>query len=200
MSTTHAVVSQSSAPVKFTVKGTEQPLTIDTTPVTLNGAIIRGSSLPWPTNPPENSYVTRMASGGAQPYRYTAEDPAIVSVNATYGTVISLKSGSTNIIATDQAGRTVQYSVTCSNIQLLFNLGTTGAYTTAVQDAANKGARIPSVSEWDSARINGTARIYNWCWTSDASGDRQIAIKPGTGEQEVRDKNMSADGWGIKAN
>lgn len=174
------------------------PLTIDTTPVTLNGAIIRDASVP--TNPPANSFVVRTASGGTPPYRYTAQNPAIVNINETSGKVISLKSGSTNIIVTDQAGRTAQYSVTCSNIQLLFGLGSFGAYTTAVQHAANQGGRIPSVSEWNSARNNGAASSGRWCWTSNASGLRQVAIVPVTGQQEARNKNTSSDGWGIKAN
>ncbi|WP_287063865.1 hypothetical protein, partial [Pantoea sp.] len=167
-------------------------------PVTLNGLITRDYSVP--TNPPANSFVVRTASGGTPPYRYTAENPAIVNINETTGKVISLESGSTNIIVTDQAERTAQYSVTCSNIQLLFNMGFKMEYSTAVQIATGYGGRIPSVSEFNTARDTSSTRIISWCWTSDASGLRQIALIPSTGQQEVRDKNTATYAWGIKAN
>ncbi|WP_054894231.1 MULTISPECIES: hypothetical protein [unclassified Pseudomonas] len=184
--------------VNLRINALTPPLTIDTSPVTLNGTIIRDSSIP--TNPPAGSHVTRTATGGKPPYRYAAENPAIADVNQSSGKVISLKSGTTRIMVTDQAGDTVSYSVTCSNIQLLFGLGSFGSYDNAVRHAANQGGRLPSANEWNSARTNGAASSDRWCWTADASGLLRIAIIPVTGQQQARNKNTSTDGWGIKAN
>ncbi len=181
-----------------TVQAPTPPLTIDTNPVTLNGAIVRNANVP--TNPPAGAYVIRTASGGKPPYRYAAQNPAIADVDSTSGKVISRQSGSTDIVVTDQDGKTARYTVTCSNIQLMFGLGSFGGYNNAVQHAADRGGRIPSINEWNQARSNGATSEPGWAWTSNANGIRQYAIIPNTGQTEARSKNNSSIGWGIKAN
>lgn len=187
-----------SVPWNVTVQTPTPPLTIETSPVTLNGTIVRDSNVP--RNPPAGAFVVRTASGGKPPYTYAAQHPAIADVDSSTGKVISRQTGTTSIVVTDQEGKTASYNVACSNIQILFGLASYGSYNNAVKHAADKGGRIPSIDEWNQARNNGATGEVGWSWTSNASGLQQYAIIPTTGQTQSRNKNTSTIGWGIRAN
>ncbi|WP_339505502.1 hypothetical protein [Pseudomonas sp. RL_105y_Pfl2_101] len=90
------------------------PLVIDPSLMNLNG---RAYVTPWPRRAEAAGNTgNRVASGGTPPYTYSSSNPGIVSVNASTGFVRGEWNGSATITARDQAGRTVTYPVSVSNV------------------------------------------------------------------------------------
>lgn len=99
-------------------------LTIDPTPMILNGYAIVAPN--WPRN--GQDYVgnaqTRTAIGGKKPYTYTAENSAVAIVETSTGKVTGMGNGTTRIKVTDDTGQTASFQVTVSNVwQLIIHPG-----------------------------------------------------------------------------
>ena len=188
-----------------TVTGNAPPLTIDQTHMALTGVIYRTDSPA--SNPPPGSYGARQAQGGYPPYRYHAENANIVDVDPTSGRVVSRTSGTTRVIATDSANQQVAYSVSASNIQMVFRTGVFGTYTQCRQGAEAGGGRLLTISEWAMVRTshNGVTGCGNQvAWTNDQSHvGKRWAIQPDSGvTSELIDFGIggqTAVGWGLRA-
>jgi hypothetical protein len=93
------------------------PLSIDQTTMNLNGFAIIAF---WgqPAGDYSGNNQTRVATGGRPPYTYSSRNSAVASVTAA-GKVRGVANGSTTIDVRDQAGSTVSYNVTVSNVYYL---------------------------------------------------------------------------------
>jgi len=104
------------------------PLTIDQTPMRLDGLYVRGGST-WPLtglDAPGNT-ETRTPRGGTPPYSYSSSRPDYVSVTST-GKAQGRSWGSSTITVTDARNNSASYVATSSNIYELIVL-TAGAVT-----------------------------------------------------------------------
>jgi uncharacterized protein YjdB len=187
-----------------TVAASPKPLSIDQTPMALTGAIYRNAVAV--TNPPAGAYGIRQASGGVPPYRYRAENPAVVDVDAVSGRVVSRATGSTRVIATDAASQQVAYAVSAANIFMVFGTGVFGTYTQCRQGAERGGGRLLTRAEWNYVRAshgNVTGCGTQIAWTNDQTHvGKRWAINPDAGTTiELIDFGIggqTAVGWGIK--
>ncbi len=201
--------AQGSGRYVVTVTGNASPVFIDPTPVALTGVIYRLGATQPPTNPPPGSYADRRASGGRPPYTYRAENPAVVNVNTSTGRVISAGSGSTRVVATDSAGKQAFYSVSVSNVQVMFGTGVHGTYTQCRVAAEGQGGRIPSLDEWQAMRntYGGSPNFNGFdglCWTTTQPGiGKRWGIGPTTGRTGILIDfgigGSAATGYGFKA-
>jgi uncharacterized protein YjdB len=201
--------AQGSGRYVVTVTGNASPVFIDPTPVALTGVIYRLGATHPPTNPPAGSYIDRRASGGRPPYTYRAENPAVVNVNASTGRVISAGSGSTRVVATDSAGKQAFYSVSVSNVQVMFGTGLRGTYTQCRVAAEGQGGRIPSLDEWQAMRnaYGGNPDFNGYdglCWTTTQPViAKRWGIGPTTGRTGILIDfgigGSAATGYGFKA-
>lgn len=103
-----------------------EKLVIDTSTLTLNGVHLHQASSPpcWAETGRfvANVVATRKATGGIGPVRYSSASNRIATVDNN-GVVTSQANGSTRITATDSAGNSVSYPVTCSNNYNLYESG-----------------------------------------------------------------------------
>ncbi|KJV30422.1 hypothetical protein [Luteibacter yeojuensis] len=173
--------------VTLKVLETAPPLSINSSLVELATPIFR---LEKPViTPPDGAYVTRVASGGIPPYRYSTADGA-VEVDEHSGRVVSLRNGKARVIVTDARGSTAAYEVTVSKVSHLVDLGSDQFYQHATNLAQQGGGRLPWAAEWDAMRAlyagaPDVAPAAAWC--IDGAGNRlQYCVYPNTGAREVR--------------
>jgi len=99
----------------FTVGVATLPLVINQATMNLNGyAIVAAGWTRNGQNYPGNAQ-TRTPTGGVLPYTYSSRNPALASVTQG-GTVTGNQNGNTTIDVRDDAGSTVSYSVSVSNV------------------------------------------------------------------------------------
>lgn len=178
------------------------PLTIDTSPATLKGSIIRNSNPV--TNPPPNAFVQRTATGGKPPYTYSTSNGNVVEVDASTGRAVSFGSGTANVIVTDTVGARASYPVTVSNVRLVEGLGMFNVWVSCRHEAARRAGTLPTLAEWDAMRAcyNNNPGLNDRAWSEDSAGeDRRYAIDIANGNRvSLRATNISGDsavGWGI---
>ncbi|QWT21716.1 hypothetical protein KPL74_06835 [Bacillus sp. NP157] len=181
------VARQHSPWVGFHVLEASAPLSIDSTPVALSALLIR---LDKPvTVPTEGSFLTRVATGGTPPYRYTASNAA-VDIDEATGRIVSARIGSAVVTVTDAKGATATYPVEVSNVYHLVDMGGATTFGFTGNAARGRGARVPSLSEWDAMRAayGGSPEIDPApAWTADgAGGNQHYVIYPTTGAREAR--------------
>lgn len=92
------------------------PLTVDTSPMILDGVMIRSSHCPYPNGvqPPRN-FEERKATGGVEPYTYRSSNTA-VAVVSQQAVVVGMNNGRITITIEDQVGAKVSFDVIVSNI------------------------------------------------------------------------------------
>jgi hypothetical protein len=146
---TEPVVQLASPWLKLTVSEAAAPLSIDSTPVTLNGVIVRLDARV--TVPPEATFAVRVATGGSPPYRYAANSGAI-EVDVATGRVVSLRNGDAVVTVTDAKRATASYPVRVANVLHFVDLGNSNTFAGTGGDARHRGMRIPSLEEWDALR------------------------------------------------
>ncbi|KAB5622037.1 hypothetical protein F7234_16260 [Pseudomonas putida] len=178
------------------------PLTIDTSPATLNGSIHRTANPV--TNPPPNAFVQRTATGGKPPYTYSTSNGNVVEVNASTGRAVSFGSGTANVIVTDTAGARASYPVTVSNVRRIEGLGSFNVWYWCRDLAADRGGTLPTLAEWDAMRAcyNNNPGLNDRAWSADSAGTaRRYAIDIANGNRvSLRATNIGGDtavGWGI---
>lgn len=173
--------------VDLSVASVSAPLSIDSTPVILSGTIVRLESRV--TVPPADTFVPRMATGGVPPYRYSASSGA-VEVDAATGRVVSLRNGDAVVTVTDAKGATASYPVKVSGVLHFLDLNSNSTFSTAGAQARNRGARLPSLAEWDALRAaygGAPAMRQDAGWSSQQfDGKNHYVVFPATGAREVR--------------
>jgi hypothetical protein len=208
---TYEVTRGTSAPVAsnatpFTVSPLKPSLTIDTSELVLSARIFRHGGVP--PNPPAGAFANdRVASGGQPPYTYTVDDP-VVNIDANSGRVISLKSGSATVTATDSAGNSASYPIKVSGVLFLYGTGLKSTFGHCNQTASSQGGAIPSLALWAELRTNygNVAHMEGGlCWATDSPGwAKRWAIDANTGgTQALKDAGFGggvALGYAYKAN
>lgn len=91
-----------------------EPIALDPTPVTLNGAKLL-QNLGWSAKEVAGNTFTRVPTRGTPPYTYVSSQPAFASVSKS-GLVTGLKNGSALITVTDANNLSASYPVDVSNI------------------------------------------------------------------------------------
>ncbi len=189
---------------QFSVGAVGPALTIDRSELVLSARIFRHDKVP--SNPPAGAFAERVASGGQPPYTYSVDHP-VVNIDEASGRVVSLKSGSGVVTATDSAGSAVSYPINVSGVVRLFSAGGYNTFTQSNRAVANEGGAIPSLDAWKELRRNyGDASHMEdgFCWASDAAGKhKRWAINANSGAaQPLRDFGFGGDsarGYGYKA-
>ncbi|PCR93979.1 hypothetical protein CP336_24550 [Pseudomonas fluorescens] len=137
---------QSTGARTFRVISPIPPLNFNTSPVTLSGKIylIPGNPQILPAFGP-GTYVQHQASGGQPGYRYSSSNAAVAHVDGN-GLVTVRGRGTASITATDAANQSKSYTVNVTGVIHCIGLGQ-GNWTTMRNNAANNGARLPSLGE-----------------------------------------------------
>jgi hypothetical protein len=193
----------------FTVKPLTPPLTIDTSPLSLSGHLVRYGRTP--THPPAGTTTTRSASGGTPPYRYAKSTDA-VNLDTATGTVISFRNGQATITVTDANGQQASYNVSVSNVLELDGYSGNSIYRDSTTHAANYGGRIPTLQEWQELRATyggspalPPAEADENAWsTTSAGGINYTTISPNKGTTGIQPDVLVviggrglAKGWAI---
>ncbi|MBC3464224.1 hypothetical protein [Pseudomonas sp. RW10S2] len=188
--------------VNLRINALTPPLTIDTSPATLNGVIHRNSNPV--THPPANAFVQRTASGGQPPYTYSTSNGNVIEVNPSTGRAVSYGSGTANVIVTDTAGASASYPVTVSNVRRIEGMGSVNVWYWCRDLATERGGALPTLGEWDAMRAsyNNNPGIGDRAWSADSAGTgRRYAIDVANGNRvSLRATNFGGDtavGWGI---
>jgi hypothetical protein len=189
---------------QFSVGAVGPALTIDRSELVLSARIFRHDKVP--SNPPAGAFAERVASGGQPPYTYSVDHP-VVNIDEASGRVVSLKSGSGVVTATDSAGSAVSYPINVSGVVRLFSAGGYNTFTQSNRAVANEGGAVPTLDAWKELRRNyGDASHMEdgFCWASDAAGKhKRWAINANSGAaQPLRDFGFGGDsarGYGYKA-
>jgi hypothetical protein len=189
---TEPLASLTSPWLELQVAAVAAPLSIDSTPATLSGNMIR---LEKPvTVPPEGTFLSRVASGGVPPYRYTASSGA-VEVDEATGRVVSLRNGEATVTVTDARGQTASYPVTVSNVFHLVDHGSNDLWHEANRKTTAKKGRTPSPADWDAMRAayGGAPGVRAAAaWTSQVTRllfpkqQMRVVVFPNTGERQTR--------------
>lgn len=199
--TARVVGAEDVASAEWVVEVTEIPLSIDTSPLVLNGHLVRSGRIP--THPPVGTTATRVATGGTPPYRYSVSSNA-VDINETTGTVISYRNRQGEVTVTDSKGQTAHYTVSVSNVLEIDGWNGQQNYSNAASNAANYGGRIPSQYEWRDFRaayggdpqFPPGANEHAWSSTS-AGGNSYYTIIPNNGAESTQVSYRLAKGWAI---
>jgi|GEM_PF-3538948 len=163
----------------WTVQVIAVPLTIDQTPMRLDGLYVRGGST-WPLtglDAPGNT-ETRTARGGTPPYNYSSSRPEFVSVTST-GKAQGTGWGSSTITVTDAMSNSASYVATSSNIYELMVM-LTGAATHPIAVTWMQNYNILPLTQQHVdvlalvygnplPPINGVPG-YSWCGTANGCG------------------------------
>jgi hypothetical protein len=179
----------------FSVSSLLPGLTIDTSELLLSGRIFRHDGVP--SNPPQGAFADRLASGGQPPYVYSVDNP-VVNIDAVTGRIISSKSGSGVVTATDGVGQSVSYPVKVSGVLRLFGTGVVSTFGHCNQAAQQQGGAIPSLDAWKELRgYYGNAPHMGGgnCWAADNAGKwKRWAIDANSGAGQVlRDFGFGGD-------
>lgn len=184
---TEPLVQISSPWLELAVERPEAPLSIDSTPVTLSGPIVRLEKRV--TVPPVGAFIARVATGGLPPYRYSAASGA-VEVDEATGRVVSLRNGEAVVTVTDAKGATASYPVKVSGVLHFLDLNSNSTFGTAGPQASSHGARLPSLAEWDALRAayGGSPDMRQDAGWSSQQYDAKshYVVYPATGAREVR--------------
>lgn len=180
----------------------QQALAIDTTPLALNGYLVRMGRTP--THPPANTFATRTASGGTPPYRYSGSTTA-VDIDATTGMVISSRNGAGIVTATDSRGASVSYPVQVSNVSAFDGWVGNQTHRVAVAEAQSRSGHLPSLAEIKAMRAAyggapglSAAQGDAAAWTSDPGRKGYITIVPNSGaEGSEADVSIIIGGRGV---
>ncbi|UQS18275.1 Ig-like domain-containing protein [Pseudomonas sp. HS6] len=123
------------------------PLNFNTSPVTLSGKIylIPGNPEILPAFGAGTS-VHHQASGGQPGYIYTSSNTSVAFVDRSSGLVTVRGRGSATITVTDAANQSKSYTVSVTGVIHCIGVGQ-GTWTTMRNNAANNGARLPSLGE-----------------------------------------------------
>lgn len=199
----------SSAARTFTVA---PPLSITTSTMVLEGPLLVPGPAPYTPRWDRTQYIppgatdTRLATGGVPPYTYVSENPAICTVDASTGVVVSASNGSTNIVVTDAKGTQARYPVGCSGVYELLHGNQGGmAYDAAMSfvqdipdarvfipdDAADN--RIKSVMYLSYQKTNSAIAV-SWGSLAPASGDTEVFLST----QKVASWPPAAEVHGVK--
>jgi hypothetical protein len=162
------------------------PLHIDTSTAYLSGYMVRHTSKPV-TNPPAGAYLTRRASGGIPPYRYSTDNPAYLQVDVSTGRVIGVRNGGARVIVTDSRGSTASYSVSVQNVWYIANYGG-GRHNLATMSATvnNAGGQFPAIGDYNNLRSvyggDPGGYSYDFYWVADRHqwGSHWL-LRPGDG-------------------
>ena len=173
---TRAGTALLSAPLYMRVS---QGLTLDPTPVTLNGKVYLIPSSPdlLPAFP-AGTTVKRTASGGQAPYSYRSSDTKVAQVNAD-GLASVRGNGTATISVTDAVGNTASYPVTVTGVVHCIGLGS-GKYSQINSAAVGHGLRLPSIDE-----LNQIFHAYGsrwpmgnaWYWSSTVAAQNLVGMK-----------------------
>ena len=172
----------------------QNPLSLDTSPVTLGGKVYLVPSRPdtLPTMP-GGTTVQRQASGGTAPYTYTSADPRVAQVSEA-GLVSVRGKGTTTITVADAAGQSLSYAVTVTGVIHCIELGK-GNFGQAGAQAGNNQARLPSIQEL--REIHGMWAA-NWPLVKDLYWSSTLAKLSPFGKtyyQKALGSGMELDGY-----
>lgn len=181
----------------------ETPLSIDDSPLVLDGVMVRVEAAV--THPPAGTWAQREAKGGKPPYRYHADTRA-VQLDERSGRIISFAEGKATITVTDARGDTAAYAVEVRNAWHVFGLGMFDWRYKVRAAAGRLQGSIPTRPQWEIIRAAYGGRPPlddQWAWTDDPAGPGQhYVVRPVTGAVEVRTSSGlfkgSAAGWGIR--
>ncbi|SEO21728.1 hypothetical protein SAMN04487856_106401 [Pseudomonas sp. ok266] len=162
------------------------PLYIDTSTAYLSGYMVRHTNRPV-TNPPAGAYLTRGASGGIPPYRYSTDNTAYLQVDVSTGRVIGVRNGGARVIVTDSRGSTASYSVSVQNVWYIANYGG-GRHNLATMSATvnNAGGQFPAIGDYNKLRSvyggDPGGYSYDFYWVADRHqlGSHWL-LRPGDG-------------------
>jgi hypothetical protein len=156
----------------------QQPLTLNTSPVTLNGKIylLMTDHGVFPRFP-AGTTVQRQASGGRPPYVYRSSNPAIVHVDQK-GLASVRRNGNATITVQDSAGHQASYAVRVTGTILCSRL-IPNTHQEVTWDAQRNNARLPTLTELKEIYAAYGARWpldKSWIWAS--TNTRLIAKAP----------------------
>ncbi|MDC6382109.1 hypothetical protein BW687_018245 [Pseudomonas graminis] len=136
-----------SAVRQFSVISPVPEFVLDRSPVSLNGRLYGLAGYPGhaPLSWPPSTTYQRSPSNGVPPYRYSSSNDSKVIVDNS-GKIYSVSNGTATISITDSAGRSGSYSVTVSNVTMVYGLGQE-TFKAAEKVASGRGLRIPSLDE-----------------------------------------------------
>jgi hypothetical protein len=184
---TETLVHMASPWLELTVAAAAVPLSIDSTPVALSGAMVRLEASV--TVPPEGTFIVRMATGGTPPYRYAASHGA-VEVDEATGRVVSLRNGEATVTVTDAEGAAASYPVKVSNVLHFVDINGLDTWYNAGRAAAANGMRLPSLAEWDALRASyggAPPTRQDAGWTShQVDKFNHYVVYPANGAREPR--------------
>ncbi|MCF7530909.1 hypothetical protein [Pseudomonas petrae] len=135
----------SSGTRNFTVVSPIPDFVLDSSPVSLNGALWGLAGYPGhePLSWPAGTTLVRIPSSGVPPYVYSSSDDTKVQVNNN-GRINSVSNGVATITVQDGQGRRGSYNVTVSNVTMVYGLGN-DTFKGAQKTAASRGLGIPSL-------------------------------------------------------
>ncbi|QDE39356.1 hypothetical protein FIV34_09140 [Luteibacter pinisoli] len=178
--------------LELSVTALTPDLSIDSTPATLSGNMIR---LEKPLAfPPPGTFLSRVATGGVPPYRYSVSSGA-VDVDEATGQVVSLRNGDAIVTVTDVRGQTASYPITVSNVLHLVDLGSVDLWHEANRKTTARNGRTPSPADWDAMRAayGGAPGVRaDAAWTSQVTRllfpkqQMRVVVFPNTGERQTR--------------
>ncbi|WP_268800091.1 hypothetical protein [Pseudomonas huanghezhanensis] len=127
----------------FTVVSPVPDFVLDSTPVSLNGALWGMAGYPGhePLRWPAGTTLVRIPSSGVPPYTYSSSNDTKVQVNKD-GRINSVSNGVATITVQDGQGRTGSYNVTVSNVTMVYGLGN-DTFKGGQKTAASRGLGIP---------------------------------------------------------
>lgn len=189
--------------LELNVKQEHRPLSIDGSPVTLEGRMVRVEAPV--SHPPEGTWALRQANGGMPPYSYRTSTRAVEIDEAT-GRIVSFAEGTAVVTVTDARGHTASYTVQVRNTWHLFGLGIFTWHHKVASAAARYQGRIPTLDEFKLIRsaYGGKPPLDDqWAWTADSpSAGVHYAVRPVSGAVEARTSaglfKASAAGWGTR--
>ena len=135
-------------PVRTYTMNVAQALTIDPTPMVLDGPHFYPAPAPYtPTGAvtaylDDNAHRVREALGGVPPYHYSSSNTNVASVNATTGDVVSTSNGTARIDVRDAKGNIVSYEVVCNNVYELVYVSQKLTHSQAINWMLSIGAQL----------------------------------------------------------
>lgn len=152
----------------------DRPLQFDSAPMQLDGKtyIIPQHPNVAPNYTLGSNAKERLPTGGAMPYTYSSDQPAIASVSPL-GLVTAKGNGSTVIRVTDAQGASASYPVNVSNVVTVQGGFAKSNWNTAANAVAAQGMRLPSEQEAHELRAAFDTRwpfVHALYWTTRNCG------------------------------